>query len=159
MNTYLPLLAVLLACTTFGPPAWGQTVYKCGTVYSQQPCPGAVTLDASDSRTPAQKAQTDAAATQAATTAAKMEKDRLALEKAAAVQPSGKPPHASQIAKTDSAGAATKTGAKKKKKEPEYFTAAVAPEKKAKKTKKPDKKSGDKTPIAKEDTTEQPAKP
>lgn len=158
MKTYLPLLAVLLACTTFGPQARGQTVYKCGTVYSQQPCPGAVTLDASDSRTPAQKAQTDAAAAQAATTAAKMEKDRLALEKAAAVQPSGKPPRASQIAKTD-ASAATKTSAKKKKKEAEYFTAAVAPEKKAKKTKKPDKKSGGKTPIAKEDTTEQPAKP
>ena len=153
MKPYLPLLAVLLAGTTPGPHAWGQTVYRCGSVYSQQPCPGAVAVDASDSRTPAQKAAADAASEQAAKAASKMEKDRLALEKTLASKLSRKPSKAGQAAKADSSGAANKTSAKQKKKAPEYFTAAVAPEKKEKKA---DKKSGDKTQTANAD---KPVKP
>ncbi len=156
MKNHLSLLTILLASTTFGFPAWGQTIYKCGTVYSQQPCSGAVTFDASDSRTPAQKAQADTAAADAAKAASKMEKDRLALEKTQAAKPAKKPAHTSQTAKADSTGAAAKPGVKQKKKEPEYFTAAVAPEKKEKKAaRKPD----DKTQIAKVDKTDQPVKP
>ena len=150
----LPLIALLLlAGSTAGLPALGQTVYKCGSVYSQQPCPGAVTIDASDSRTPAQKAQTDTAVAQATKAAAKMEQERLALEKAQNPKPPKKAVQASQSAKTDSSGKTPGTRAKQKRKEPEYFTAAVATGKKEKKT---DKKSGDPAQAA---TADKPAKP
>ena len=156
MKPCLPLLATLWVSTMFGLPVWGQTIYKCGTVYSQQPCPGAVTFDASDSRTPAQKAQADAAAVDAAKSATKMEKDRLALEKNQTAKLAKKPAHATLTTKADSTGTAGKPGAKQKKKEPEYFTAAVAPEKKEKKA---DKKLDDKIQIAKADKTDKPVKP
>ena len=149
---------LLLACATFVPPAMGQTVYKCGNAYSQSPCPGAVPVDASDSRTPAQKAQTDAAAAQAAKTAAKMEKDRLALEKTAAAKPPKKPASSPQANAKDASEPASKTsakpGAKRKKPAPEYFTATVPPEKKA--SKKATAKSGDKAQAAKSEETPKP---
>ena len=72
------LTAILVAS---GLSAGAQTVYRCGNLYSDAPCPGATAIDASDPRTPAQKAQTDAAARQSAVLANRMEKERHALEK------------------------------------------------------------------------------
>ncbi len=99
-NHLTPVAVVLLSIASLWTPAWGQTVYKCGNVYSQVPCPGAVAVEASDNRTPAQKAQADAAAAQAAKSADKMEKARLALEKAPVAKAPKLPVPASQIAKT-----------------------------------------------------------
>ena len=153
-NCMPPLTALLLAITTLWTNASGQTIYKCGTVYSQSPCPGAVAVDASDGRTPAQKAEADANTTRAAKSAARMEKERLALEKS----PAGKPPLKSTktqpAAKGGATGSNTKPGAKQKKKEPEYFTAAVAPE--PKKTKKAAAKSDTKPEP---ESTGKPVKP
>ena len=71
----------LLAGTLLGFTATAQTVYRCGSAYSRPPCPGAITLDASDSRTPVQKAEADATTAQASILAASLEKERLAREK------------------------------------------------------------------------------
>ena len=143
MNNFQSLLAAMLFATTLaGPQASGQTVYRCGTEYSQTPCPGAVVVDASDSRTPAQKAQTDAASAQAARSADKMEKDRLAMEKRLAVKTTVTTLRSNQPrAAAKSERPATKASGGQKKKGPEYFTAAVAPD--PKKEKKAPMKSGD----------------
>ena len=136
MNNFQSMLAAMLFATTLaGPQASGQTVYRCGTEYSQTPCPGAVVVDASDSRTPAQKAQTDAATAQAARSADKMEKDRLASEKRLAVKATVKTLHSKQPgAAAKSERPTAKAGGAQKKKVPEYFTAAVAPDPKKDKT-------------------------
>ncbi len=141
---FLRLSALVFAGAVCFSPVSSQTVYKCGTAYSQQPCPDALALDASDTRTPAQKAQTDAATAGAAKMAAQMEKERVAREKIQAAKPSKKTSPSLKTAKTGSSTTAPKAGARKKK-EPEYFTAAVAAEKKDKKA---DKKPVDKAPIA-----------
>jgi hypothetical protein len=141
---FLPLLVLVLTGAACCTSSLSQTIYRCGTVYSQQPCPDAITLDASDTRTPAQKAQTDAATAGAAKMAAQMEKERLAREKIQPAKPSKKPSPSVKTAKTGSSTTAPKAGARKKK-EPEYFTAAIAAEKKDKKV---DKKSVDKGQVA-----------
>ena len=157
MKRRLPLFALVLwAVVLPGFPAWAQTVYRCGNVYSQTPCTGGVALDASDTRTPTQKAQADAAATQTARSGDKMEKDRLALEKAQARKPSQKLAKPTSVGKgqpTDS----TKTSTGKKKKDPDYFTAAAAPN--PKKGAKASKESGDKEAVAGSDKPIMPVKP
>ena len=155
MKPCWPLLTLLLTGATGCTPAWSQTIYKCGAVYSQQPCPDAIAVDVSDTRTPAQKAQTDAATAGAAKMAAQMEKDRLAREKIQVEKSPKKHTPRVKTAKTGSSTAAPKASAHKKK-EPEYFTAAVAAEKKDRKV---DKKSGDQAPVAVADKTDQPVKP
>ena len=63
--------------------AWGQTTYKCGNSYSQQPCAGGGTVvDTTDSRTSAQKQAADQASQRNAQAAAAMEKARLQKDKA-----------------------------------------------------------------------------
>ena len=97
MKSQLPLLAaVLWAGTVLGPFAIGQTIYKCGNVYGQSPCPDGVVVDANDTRTPAQKAQADAATAQAARSADKLERERVSLEKPQAGKPAKKPSKAGQ---------------------------------------------------------------
>jgi hypothetical protein len=61
-------------------------VYRCGSSYSQTPCQGAVTVDADDSRSAAQKAASDATIRRDGQFAASMEKARLKEEKEAAVR-------------------------------------------------------------------------
>jgi hypothetical protein len=58
-----------------------QTVYKCGTTYSQTPCPEAVPVKVEDSRDAAQKKQADAVILSNKKTGQLMEKERLAQEK------------------------------------------------------------------------------
>ncbi len=155
MKPCLPLLALVLTGAACCTPVASQTIYRCGTAYSQQPCPDAITLDASDTRTPAQKAQTDAATAGAAKMAAQMEKERLAREKIQSAKLSKKPSPSVKTAKTGSSITAPKAGARKKK-ELEYFTAAVAAEKKDRKV---DKKSVDKAPVAAAEKAGQVLKP
>jgi hypothetical protein len=57
-----------------------QTIYRCGNVYSQVPCPGAEPLQLNDPRQPEQKQQTDAASEQAARLAQTMAQTRIAEE-------------------------------------------------------------------------------
>ncbi len=147
-------VVVILAGALPGLPALAQTVYRCGSVYSQTPCSGGVALDASDARTPAQKAQTDAAAAQAAKSADGMEKDRLALEKSRVGKPPPKPAKSPQTAKSGKATDQVGSTSGKKKKEPDYFTAAAAA--KPKKSAPATKESGNTEPVA---NTDKPAKP
>lgn len=118
--------------------ASGQTVYRCGNLYSDAPCAGASTLSLDDSRSAAQKAQTDAATVQTRTLAQQMERERLVIEKSAI---SARPPaarHKGDAAAHPSSGAATASAAKtakstkKKQSEPAFFTAATTPDKKNK---------------------------
>jgi hypothetical protein len=61
-----------------------QTIYKCGTTYSQVACPDATPVLADDVRTSEQKQQTDAATQRDAKLAKSLEKERLAREKSTA---------------------------------------------------------------------------
>ncbi len=82
MNSYLRMylpVAVLLTAA-WATPAATQTVYRCGNSYSQEPCVGGKALDASDPRSPAQKAQTDQATRRNASAAQEMEKARMSEE-------------------------------------------------------------------------------
>jgi hypothetical protein len=63
--------------------AQSQTVYRCGAIYSDMPCPQSVTISSGDARTGGQKAQTDEATARTAKLADQMEKNRKADEAAA----------------------------------------------------------------------------
>jgi hypothetical protein len=80
----LPRIASLLLPLLLSVPAQAQTVYRCGNSYSQQPCPGASSLDASDSRTPEQRKAHEASIQHEKRTADALEKNRLKEEAAAA---------------------------------------------------------------------------
>ncbi len=128
MKSLMPSIALVLAGATLGHCASGQTIYRCGSTYSQQPCPGAVTVDVNDSRTPEQKTQADAASAHAAKAADKMEKQRLAQEKtqfARLSKTSSRPAAGAKATQPASSDAPARGGAKTKKKEPEYFTVAT----------------------------------
>jgi len=122
----LLVASCLLAC--WAGPAGAQAVYRCGNLYSQQPCADALPLDAADSRTAAQSAQTQAAASRAASSAQRMEKERLA-QAAQAVANSRAP---AQRAKPPASAASAPMNSpthspdrRKQKKPPEFFTAAA----------------------------------
>lgn len=78
--SHLVAPALLLLAAT----AQGQTVYRCGNSYSQQPCPGGTTVEASDARTPEQRRAQQADAQQQRRVADRLEKERLKEEAAAA---------------------------------------------------------------------------
>jgi len=75
------IVAILLACTALS-TAQAQTVYRCGNAYSQSPCPGAQTVEASDPRSPAQQAEGQRVADDERRLAAEMRRERLADERA-----------------------------------------------------------------------------
>ncbi len=117
--------------------ASGQTIYRCGNSYSDAPCAGASTLAIDDSRSPAQKAQTDAATVQARTLAQQMERERLTLEKSAMSARAPATHHkgdtAARPANTGTNAPAAKAAKTAKKQiEPTFFTAATTPDKKNK---------------------------
>jgi hypothetical protein len=113
---------VLIAASALSTGAMAQKVYKCGSNYSQIPCPDGVALQAGDGRTAAQRAAADKTTREQAAQAKELEKTRLKNDAEAAA--------ASKRAKADAKPAKEKTPAakKKKNKEPEYFTAKGAPE-------------------------------
>ncbi len=57
-----------------------QIVYRCGTEYSQTPCPGGKILESSDPRSAAQRAEAVRVAAQDRRTAAELARERRALE-------------------------------------------------------------------------------
>jgi hypothetical protein len=73
------IIASALALTS--PWAGAQTVYRCGSNYSQQPCPGAMAIEAAPVPLPADRAQAAKVAAADAKLADAMEKARLAREK------------------------------------------------------------------------------
>ena len=81
MKTPTRLLMILvLVC---GTAAQAQTVYRCGNSYSQTPCPGGSTVDATDSRTPEQRKAHEASVRQEKRAGDALEKNRLKEESAA----------------------------------------------------------------------------
>jgi hypothetical protein len=58
-----------------------QTVYRCGTHYSQTPCEGAIAVKADDARSAAQKVESEKVIERDGRTANAMEKARLKEEK------------------------------------------------------------------------------
>jgi hypothetical protein len=78
-------LAPLLCCLWTAAASAQQTIYRCGNTYSQTPCGSGHTLTIDDSRTAQQKSQTDAATVQTRQLALQLERERVALEKAAMV--------------------------------------------------------------------------
>ncbi|MCB2001520.1 MAG: hypothetical protein R3E92_11495 [Burkholderiaceae bacterium] len=127
-----PLAAILLAVA----PAMlqSQPIYRCGNVYSQMPCTDAIVLDADDRRSAEQKAQTDAATAQAMRQADRMQRDRLAAERAPArsagpantgrASPAA-PPTTKATARQTEPRATGKTRARPAPKETGDFTASV----------------------------------
>ena len=118
--TFFPLL--LAASSLLGlPSALAQTVYRCGNSYSQRPCPDAKAVDVSDSRSRDQKAQSDAAVQQDKQAADSLEKTRLKQEALAARSKSAS--KSSNGGHQRTAAPEQASSAKRKHKEPEYFTA------------------------------------
>ena len=75
--------AILVTGASVMGAAQAQTIYRCGTNYSDTPCAQAVAVPTADPRTPAQKAQTDEATARSASLAGQLEKARRADEAAA----------------------------------------------------------------------------
>lgn len=91
IHLFLLLAALALAATD----ASGQTVFRCGNSYAQQPCAGGSAVDASDPRSPDQAAVAGKVAAGDAKRAEALEKARLAQEKnapkALVIGPQAKP--------------------------------------------------------------------
>lgn len=149
MKTLSSIATLFIAACALSTGAWGQTVYRCGGTYSDVPCAGAVTVDAQDSRTPAQQRESEATTTREAAAANTLEKERLAqeaqalTERKAAAKAAKKTAAKSKKAKTppepDAHGPAageivavvgSPNHRAKKKKTQEYFTAHTVAEKK-----------------------------
>ncbi|MEY4098903.1 MAG: hypothetical protein RL300_74 [Pseudomonadota bacterium] len=123
-----------------------QSIYRCGSVYSQIPCPGGEPMNLNDPRQPDQKKQTDAAVERDAKTAATMEQTRLSEEKRllAAQHPIKAAPPEKHEAGTTGTNATTTLTPKKPQaqhKKPEGFIAEVPGTGKPVKQKKAKKRS------------------
>ncbi len=104
-------IALLLAVAGATAQAEGP-VYRCGSSYSQTPCPGGRQVEAGDPRTAAQRAEARRIAAAERTAARKAEQERLAAEK----KQRGEPAIASlgPAAASTPAKAAGKSGGKDK---------------------------------------------
>ena len=125
-RTMFTALLVLVAGT-----AAAQQVYRCGSNYSQQPCPGGTTVQVEDTRSQADAKRADAETKRQAKAADALEKERLQQEAKAApanILPQG----GTEAAQGKEAGSQKKAEAKDKAKgkarKPDYFT-AVSPKK------------------------------
>lgn len=78
---YFAIIVIAFSAVCTG--AGAETIYKCGTSYSQQPCAAAAALNLADERTPAQKAQADEATRRDRQLADSLRKERLTDEKLA----------------------------------------------------------------------------
>ncbi len=124
----IPMRFALLFIALFALPtvASAQQIYKCGSSYSQIPCPGGTLIDTQDARTQEQKKQTDAATAHAAKAATALEKSRIKQERADLAANTPRPSAATDPVSHKSAK--TRAG-NKKKSEPENFTARAPSEK------------------------------
>jgi hypothetical protein len=96
------LAALMLSLAAAGVNA--QTVYRCGSTYSESPCPQPTLIDATDARTAAQRADAQRVAADERQLGRRMEQERLALaaaqKPAGATSLSGPPPKAAERART-----------------------------------------------------------
>lgn len=121
----MPTVMLSLALCLSPALAWSQKAYKCGGGYSDTPCPGGVPVATDDTRTASQKAQADASTQRQAKLADGLEKERMKAQQSAA-KDMGRPAAAPKPAPAASdAGVRHIIHPKKKKKEPDYFTAQV----------------------------------
>lgn len=74
-------MVVMLASVAMSPVAQASTIYKCGTTYSQFPCPAGEVIKADDLRSAAQKKQSDRATSRDIKLADNIEKGRLKQER------------------------------------------------------------------------------
>ena len=81
MTGFLQNAIFFIALLALSTVATAQNAYKCGSNYSQMPCPGGVLIDVADQRSPAQKMQADMGIVRDAQTADAMETARLKQEK------------------------------------------------------------------------------
>ena len=72
-------LAALLVCLATAGAAQAQTVYRCGSSYSEAPCPQATQVDAADPRSAAQRADAQRVVADEKRIGDQMERERLAL--------------------------------------------------------------------------------
>lgn len=77
-------LTGLMASTGVLAQAGDAPVYRCGSSYSNKPCPGAASVDAADPRSAAQQRESHQASQREAALARQMKADRLADERRAA---------------------------------------------------------------------------
>jgi hypothetical protein len=80
-----PLVTLMMCLGALAANA--QPVYRCGSEYSQSPCPQANVVDAADARTEAQRAEARRVAADEKRLGAQMEHDRVAMQ--AAQKPGG----------------------------------------------------------------------
>lgn len=73
--------SIFIATSALNTWAKAENIYKCGSSYSQSPCPGGKQVNVDDSRDPQQKKRKDEITQRDAELARDMEKDRLATEK------------------------------------------------------------------------------
>lgn len=145
MRSFIFNAIFLIASSALSTGATAQKTYKCGNTYSQAPCPGGIVIEATDPRTPAQKTQADLATGRNARTAEAMEQARLQQEKrdlaanTVTLSPTAAP------ARPATARTTSTTQVKKKKKQPDYFTAQAPGEKKKVKSKKTPIKNANKS--------------
>ena len=131
MNRAIAFAIILIALCIVLERAQAQNAYRCGSSYSQTPCPGGVPVDTADTRSKDQKAAAEAVAKRDMRMADSMEKSRLQQEEAqrklaakTAGTSAGKP--AAKEAPSDKQAHSSK----KKSRPPEYFTARTGEKKK-----------------------------
>ena len=144
MKTSILIATIFVASCSVSTRASAEEVYRCGSAYSQKPCPDAVKVEVQDSRTPAQKAEADAKTRAETAQVQAIEKvhqkeeaqrraDNAKLAAAEAKKAAAKPHPKTSAPATDVATASASKGKKKttksKKKEPEFFVASVAADK------------------------------
>jgi hypothetical protein len=131
----LPIIAlILIAAYALQARSQAPNVYRCGNSYSQTPCPGGSPIDATDSRSSAQKAQSDAVIQRDKSTASSMEKSRLQEEEALRrKQPSAAPEQAVKTPGTERKVVQPVRHVRKyNQRNPDNFTAKAPSEKKKK---------------------------
>ncbi len=77
------LIVTALLATIAMSAAQAQTVYRCGSTYSQAACPQATLIDVSDDRSPAQQSESRRVADDERRMATEMRRERIADERAA----------------------------------------------------------------------------
>lgn len=141
MKTSILIATLFIAAHAIPTRASAEEVYRCGSTYSQKPCPDAVRVDVQDTRTPAQKAEADAKTQRETAQVQAIEKARqkeeaqqraanAKLAAAEAKKAAAKPRAKASAAQGDTASASKgKKKTAKTKKEPEFFVASVAADK------------------------------
>src|SRR6185369_3630590 len=119
MRRTLTITMLCLATGGWIAPAAAQNIYRCGSSYSQQPCPGGKVVPADDARSASQSSQTSAASERDAKAADAMEKARL-KEEAKPAQAITPPAKLEEIPQEERNPVVTG-----KAKKPAYFTAVA----------------------------------